>query len=134
MKTFIKHIFIVGLVLVIATMVGCSPATEVAVQKSVSVDEAHNLVEDGAFLLDVRELSEWNTAHIDGATLIPLGELANRVNEVPKDQLVVVICRSGNRSQAGRDTLLNAGFENVTSVDGGLNNWIASGYPSVSGP
>jgi rhodanese-related sulfurtransferase len=45
----------------------------------------------------------------------------------------VVVCRSGNRSQAGRDILLQAGF-NVTSMSGGLNEWRASGYPVVSGP
>ena len=52
------------------------------------------------------------------------------VNEVPADQDVVVICRSGNRSQTGRAILLDAGFENVTSTDGGMNAWSAAGYPT----
>jgi rhodanese-related sulfurtransferase len=58
-----------------------------------------------------------------------LDELPSRVDEVPKDQEIVVVCRSGNRSQSGRDILQNAGFENVTSMSGGLNAWGAAGYP-----
>jgi rhodanese-related sulfurtransferase len=100
----------------------------------ISVEEAVAKQQAGAFLLDVREPSEWNDAHIAGATLIPLGELQSRVNELPKDQEIVVVCRSGNRSAQGRDILLNAGFDQVTSMAGGLNQWKAAGYPTVSGP
>ena len=100
----------------------------------ISVDEAVAKQQAGAFILDVREPSEWNDAHIAGATLIPLGELEVRVNELPKDQEIVVVCRSGNRSAQGRDILLNAGFTQVTSMAGGLNQWKAAGYPTVSGP
>jgi rhodanese-related sulfurtransferase len=100
----------------------------------ISVEEAVAKQQAGAFLLDVREPSEWNDAHIAGATLIPLGELPSRVNELPKDKEIVVVCRSGNRSAQGRDILLNAGFDQVTSMAGGLNQWKAAGYPTVSGP
>ena len=96
----------------------------------IDVDEAYQLVEDGAFLLDVRTQGEWDEFHAPQATLIPLDELASRVSEVPSDQDIVVICRSGNRSQVGRDTLLDAGFTSVTSVDGGMNEWRAAGYPT----
>jgi len=88
----------------------------------------------GAFILDVREPSEWNESHLAGATLIPLGDLAARVNEVPRDKEVVVVCRSGNRSQQGRDILKSAGFTNVTSTAGGLNQWKAAGLDTVTGP
>jgi predicted ribosomally synthesized peptide with SipW-like signal peptide len=95
----------------------------------VSVDEAYQLYQDGAFVLDVRTQEEWDEFHAPGTTLIPLDELASRVDEVPRDQDVVVVCRSGNRSQTGRDTLLDAGFERVTSMNGGLNAWRDAGYP-----
>jgi rhodanese-related sulfurtransferase len=62
-----------------------------------------------------------------------LDELASRVNELPKDRPIVVVCRSGNRSQTGRDILLQAGIA-ATSMNGGLNEWRASGHPVVSGP
>lgn len=100
----------------------------------VSVDEAAALRDDGAFVLDVRQPEEWVEIHIPDATLIPLGELAARVAEVPKDQEILVYCRSGNRSQEGRDILKAAGFENVTSMDGGIKDWAAAGYETVSGP
>jgi len=99
----------------------------------VDVAKAAELRDGGAFILDVREPSEWQENHIPGATLIPLGELASRINEVPKDQEVVVVCRSGNRSQEGRDILRQAGLEQVTSMAGGMNQWMSSGYEWVSG-
>lgn len=80
-------------------------------------------------VLDVRTVEEWNEFHAPNTTLIPLDELASRVDEVPRDREIVVVCRSGNRSQQGRDILLNAGFEKVTSMTGGLNEWRARGYP-----
>ena len=88
---------------------------------------------EGTYLLDVRTVEEWNEYHAPNTTLIPLDELAARVNELPKDQPIVVVCRSGNRSQTGRDILLGAGF-NAASMNGGLNAWRDSGYPTVSGP
>jgi rhodanese-related sulfurtransferase len=100
----------------------------------VSVDQAHQMRSDGAFMLDVREPDEWNSGHIPGATLIPLGQLPDRVNELPVDQKIVVVCRSGNRSATGRDILLNAGFDQVTSMAGGMNQWAAKGYEIVTGP
>ena len=96
----------------------------------INVDDAYQLVEDGAFLLDVRTQGEWDEFHAPQATLIPLDELASRVSEIPSDQDIVVICRSGNRSQVGRDTLLDAGFTSVTSVAGGMNDWRSAGYPT----
>lgn len=102
--------------------------------REVSVAQAAEMRSDGAFMLDVREQSEWNELHVPDSTLIPLGTLPQRMNEVPKDQEVVIICRSGNRSAQARDLLLQAGYENVTSVAGGINDWYASGFPTVSGP
>ena len=100
-----------------------------ALPRSITVAGAHELYEAGASLLDVRTKEEWDDFHIPGTTLIPLDELENRVNEVPQDQDVVVVCRSGNRSQVGRDILLQAGFNQVTSMEGGVSDWRAAGYP-----
>lgn len=108
---------------------GQPTATTGAVAPNISVDEAYKLYQNGTFVLDVRTPEEWNDFHAPNTTLIPLDELESRVNELPKDQEIVVICRSGNRSAVGRDILLNAGFSQVTSVDGGLTAWRAAGYP-----
>lgn len=111
-----------------------APARPATLPAEVSVQQAAQMQKDGAFLLDVREPSEWNEAHVPGATLVPLGQLSSRLSEVPKDKPVVVICRSGNRSAQARDLLLNSGFTSVTSVAGGINDWKAKGLPTVSGP
>ena len=100
----------------------------------ISVDEAAAKRESGAFILDVREPEEWVEYHIPGATLIPLGELEARASEVPLDREVVVVCRSGNRSQVGRDILFKSDFNQVTSMAGGMKQWSAAGYETVSGP
>ena len=100
----------------------------------VSVEDAVAKRDAGAFILDVREPDEWNQFHVPGSTLIPLGELASHVNELPGDKEIVVVCRSGNRSAKGRDILLGAGFTQVTSMAGGLTQWKEAGYPIVSTP
>ena len=105
-----------------------------ALPAEISVSEAYNKYQNGAYVLDVRTQEEWNEYHAPGTTLIPLDELAARVNEVPQDKTVVVVCRSGNRSQQGRDILLDAGYENVTSMAGGLKTWRDAGYPIATGP
>jgi rhodanese-related sulfurtransferase len=83
----------------------------------------------GAFILDVRSQEEWDQYHITGSTLIPLEQLADRVSELPLDQEIVVVCRSGHRSQSGAADLLQAGFNNVSSLEGGLQAWTSAGYP-----
>jgi rhodanese-related sulfurtransferase len=105
------------------------PAEPTAVPLEISVQDAYAKYQQGVFFLDVREQSEWDTFHIPNTTLIPLGELPNRLNELPRDQLIIVVCRSGHRSAQGRDILLNAGFTNVVSVAGGLTEWSNQGYP-----
>ena len=107
------------------------PATGLAAE--VSVDQAAQLRDEGAFILDVREPSEWAEFHIPGSTLIPLGELPNRLSEIPTDQPIVVVCRSGNRSASGRDILLQAGFGEVTSMSGGVTMWQSQGLPIATG-
>jgi rhodanese-related sulfurtransferase len=100
----------------------------------VSVDDAYELYNEGTFLLDVRTQEEWNEYHIPETTHIPLDQLPARLAEVPTDQTIVVVCRSGNRSQQGRDILKQAGYGQVTSMTGGLKTWQAKGYPVTTGP
>ena len=87
----------------------------------------------GAYILDVRQPEEWIQFHIPGAILIPLGELPSRLNEVPKDREVVVVCRTGRRSAQGRDILRDAGYSEVTSMAGGVTQWQAQGLPITTG-
>ena len=78
-------------------------------------------------VIDVREDWEFAEGHIPGATLIPLGSLPDRVDEIPNDKPVVLVCRSGNRSGQAFRFLSGEGFEDVHNMTGGMNNWSAAG-------
>jgi rhodanese-related sulfurtransferase len=97
-----------------------------------SVAEAAILLEEGALLLDVREPEEWEAGHVPGALLIPMGMLGTRLGELPSDQAVVVICRSGHRSGIVTAALTRAGLEAV-NLAGGMLAWAAEGRAVVSG-
>lgn len=80
------------------------------------------------FILDVRQPNEFQSGHIMGAKLIPLGELSARMDEVPKDTEILCVCRSGGRSSAAARQLSAAGY-NVLNLDGGMMAWQSAGYP-----
>jgi rhodanese-related sulfurtransferase len=85
----------------------------------------------GGWLLDVREPDEWVAGHVPEATHIPLGELGQRTAEIPVDQTIYVICRSGNRSGRAAQALNGAGWTAV-NVAGGMQDWAMAGLPMVS--
>jgi adenylyltransferase/sulfurtransferase len=78
---------------------------------------------DKLVIVDVREPQEYQIARIDGAVLIPLGEIPQRYGEVDKDQLVVCQCRSGVRSAKAAAFLRSVGFERVLNLTGGILRW-----------
>jgi rhodanese-related sulfurtransferase len=88
-------------------------------------------VPDGAWLLDVREDDEWRAGHAPSATHIPLGQLGARTSEVPKDQAIYVICRSGARSARATAALSGAGWKAI-NVAGGMQDWAAAGRPMAA--
>ncbi|MER5492506.1 rhodanese-like domain-containing protein [Streptomyces sp. NPDC002454] len=89
---------------------------------------------DGDFLLDVRELDEWEAGHAAGALHIPMSDFVARYGELtqaaPQDGRVHVICRSGGRSAQVAMYLVNQGIDAV-NVAGGMQVWAASGRPVV---
>lgn len=88
-------------------------------------------VPDDALLLDVREYDEWMAGHVPGAMHIPVGQISMRYAEVPQDEAVYVICRSGARSAMVTRALANAGWH-VINVAGGMADWVAADRPMVS--
>jgi rhodanese-related sulfurtransferase len=84
-----------------------------------------------AWLLDVREDDEWAAGHVPGATHIPLGELGARTAELPQENAIYVICRSGMRSARAAQALTGAGWQAV-NVAGGMQDWAAAGRPMVT--
>ena len=86
-----------------------------------------------ALLLDVRQPDEFTgpLGHLRGARLIPLGELASRLEELEafRDQPIIVNCKAGARSNKGTEVLMEAGFTDVRSLSGGMGRWNELGYP-----
>lgn len=99
-------------------------------EASIPVVEVGAVPEDGC-LLDVREPEEWRAGHVPGALHIPLGELAERAGEVPKDTQVYVICRVGGRSAQAVRALNDAGWQ-TANVAGGMSAWALAGRSMVS--
>ncbi len=97
---------------------------------NISVDEAVELVGAGAFLLDVREPDEWAAGHATLATHVPLGTLPDSVSLIPKDQVIVCVCRLGGRSARAAAFLSDLGYD-TRNVEGGMQAWAEASYPLV---
>lgn len=85
-----------------------------------------------AYLLDVREPDEWAAGHAPEARHLPMMEIPGRLDEVPTDGDVVVVCRSGGRSGQVVGFLTARGWDNVRNLDGGMIDWAAAGRALVS--
>ncbi|MBC9957927.1 rhodanese-like domain-containing protein [Yimella sp. cx-51] len=88
-------------------------------------------IADDAVMVDVREQDEWDAGHAPGAVHIPLGELPERLGELPDGDPLPVICRSGNRSGRAVQWLEHQGFD-VVNVTGGMKQWAFEGKQIVS--
>lgn len=137
-----RELLIGILVLLLFAAVSCSGSQVAAPVESLAETSIDDLADDvdvhtvaaikdseDVYLLDVREPWEYDEAHIPGVTLLPMGEVANRLDEIPRDKEVIVTCRSGNRSGQVTDFLRQNGFDNVHNMTGGILDWQAAGYP-----
>ena len=86
--------------------------------KQIHVHEVRDLVEQGAYFIDVRNREEYEKGHIINAVNIPLSEIRDRTDEIPKDRPVYLHCRSGQRSYNAVMALQHLGFDNVYNVSG----------------
>ncbi|HEY7910116.1 MAG TPA: rhodanese-like domain-containing protein [Thermomicrobiales bacterium] len=84
-------------------------------------------------LIDVREPEEYAHGHVPGAINLPQAEIASRLDEVPKDRPVQMICQSGYRSLRSAQFLVQMGYDNITNVKGGTAAWRARGCPLETG-
>jgi len=102
-------------------------------EAALSVEEMKARLDAGEdlYLLDVRERIEWEIGHIRGAHLIPLGELAQRLSELPRDRPIVAYCRAGLRSAQALAVLRSAGFDEPCHLGGGIDSWSKRVDPSV---
>lgn len=122
-----KSLLVSALLAVAAAASAALPAVDV---KQVSARQS-----SGALLIDVREADEYAQGHVPGSTLIPLGQLAQRLQEIAryKDKPVVLICHSGRRSEQALKLLEGAGFSAAANVEGGMIAWQKAGLPVISG-
>ena len=99
----------------------------------VSAEEAARLIGtlNNLVILDVRTQEEYDVEHIQNAVLIPVQELENRVDELFKDETLLVYCRTGNRSQTAVTILEENGFTKIYHMNGGITTWKSAGYPTV---
>jgi rhodanese-related sulfurtransferase len=88
--------------------------------KQIHARDVRPLVEQGAVIVDVREADEYAQSHVKGALNLPLSEIRDRTDELPKDQPIYVHCRSGQRSYNAVLALQKMGFNNVYNVSGGF--------------
>ncbi len=138
MKT-IRFPLLLAVVLSLALLAACgggetaAPAVEeidlTTLPDDVDVDTVEAVRQNpGVYLLDVREPNEYAAGHIPGITLIPMGEVAARLSELPRDKEIIVTCRTGNRSSQVADLLREQGFTNVHNMTGGIVAWEEAGY------
>jgi len=100
--------------------------------RQLDIDELAALWGDGGPVLDVRTEAEYDDAHVPGAILVPLAELADRIGEVPQGAPLAVICKTGARSQRACELLATQGYD-VANVAGGTLAWIDSGHEVATG-
>lgn len=96
-----------------------------AVPLEISLADYDEMRRDGAAhtLLDVREPKEFANSSLEGSLDIPMGDVPGRLGDLPKDEMLVVICRSGKRSGDIVSYLRQNGFDNATNLVGGINGW-----------
>jgi hydroxyacylglutathione hydrolase len=84
---------------------------------------------NGRTLIDVRNRSEWDAGRIAASTLLPLAELIDRVDEIPREADVLLYCGAGSRSAVAASLLMARGYQRVTNLAGGYAAWVAAGGP-----
>ena len=114
------------LLVMLFLFVGCTGAASVPSYTQISQDEAKNMIDtQNVIILDVREQYEFDEGHISNAVLLPVGEIteSSAAAVIPtQEDVVLVYCRSGNRSKAASQKLAELGYANVYEF-GGINTW-----------
>ena len=100
--------------------------------EEITVQELKKLKEQKkeVFILDVREPYEYEICNM-GGHLIPMGELPNRLSEIPNNREIVVHCKGGGRSRRATEFLKQSGFQHVVNLKGGMISWIDEIEPNL---
>jgi rhodanese-related sulfurtransferase len=109
---------------------GKSPGGTIESVNAVELNDLLQESEKEILLVDVRSPAEYvHDGHIEGAQLIPLQQLMQKAGELPEDQEIVCVCRSGNRSMVACRQMAQLGFSNVKNFNGGMIAWQTAGLP-----
>lgn len=84
-------------------------------------------------LVDVREIAEWEDARLPGTVNIPMSEFQARMGEIEKDTPIVLVCRTGGRSQMAGEFMITSGYENVYNLLEGTMGWLRRDLPAEQG-
>ena len=117
---------IIPFLMALLLLAGCGAQSEESTYRQVNAEEPANMMEEesGYIILDVRTAQEYSEKHIPGAINIPNETIGTEdIPELPdKDQLILVYCRSGNRSKQASEKLVKLGYTNIVEF-GGINDW-----------
>jgi len=91
--------------------------------------ERQQMGDEAAFVLDVRSPEEYASGHVPGAVNIPYDQIASRIAEVPKDQDVVLYCKSGRRAGIAAEVLAGQGYTRLQHLEGDIVAWVDKGRP-----
>ena len=100
--------------------------------KEITVSELKKLKDENAdfHLFDIREMYEYEVVNI-GGELFPMGDVMDQLDRIPKNKMVIMHCKSGNRSNTVVSVLSDMGFSNIYSLKGGIMAWIEEINPSL---
>jgi rhodanese-related sulfurtransferase len=98
----------------------------------ISIAEFMQVHNSNMYLVDVREIDEYESGHVPGAINIPLSEFATRATELP-NRTIYMICRSGGRSMQACEICVDKGMSEVVNIAGGTMGWISAGNEVVVG-
>ena len=101
---------------------------------TIGTDEAKQMIEAGARVIDVRQVDEWNRGHIAEATLLPINGIysfgkALKELDLPANEPLIFVCASGQRSASASEIALVAGLNNIYNLANGMNGWMMRRYP-----
>ena len=117
---------IIPFLMALLLLAGCGAQSEESTYRQVNAEEADSMMEEesGYIILDVRTAQEYSEKHIPGAINIPNETIGTEdIPELPdKEQLILVYCRSGNRSKQASEKLVKLGYTNIVEI-GGINSW-----------
>ena len=100
----------------------------------ISVEEAKDMIDGGnASVIDVRQLDEWSSGHVQGAIHIPVDDILSRVNELPESGDLLFICAAGVRSGLACEYVASMGYDQklLFNIEQGTPTWIEADYPTT---